>query len=257
MTTQLAAATKDNPYVNTLGMEFVPVPILHGPTAGRRVLFSIWDTRVQDYKVFVEETKRATQKPAFEQAPTHPVVMVTWDDAKAFCAWLTEKERKAGKLSANEAYRLPSDHEWSSAVGLPPEQGATPTDRSGKNGNEFPWGAGFPPGRMNVGNYRDETWHADSPAAKVWLKGYNDGYVHTSPVGNYAANRFGLFDMGGNVWQWCEDWFDAGQKDRVVRGGSWDNHDRGSLLSSHRTPHAPADRDPSYGFRCVLAAPAP
>jgi len=257
MTTRLGAAAKENPYVNSLGMKFVPVPITHGPTAGQRILFSIWDTRAQDYKVFAEETKRPVQKPAFDQGETHPVVNVTWDDAKEFCAWLTQRERKAGKLSANEAYRLPSDLEWSIAVGLPEEKGATPFDRNGRNEDEFPWGKGFPPTSMNVGNYRDETWHAENPSAKVWLKDYKDGYAHTSPVGSYAANKFGLFDMGGNVWQWCEDWIDSGQKERVVRGAGWDNHDRGSLLSSHRTRHDPAGHDPSYGFRCVLGAPVP
>ena len=130
-----ATATKDAPYVNTLGMRFVPVPITGGPTAGQgelapghqpplvpgaatSVLFSVWDTRVQDYAEFVKETKREWPKPEFQQGPTHPAVMVSWDDATAFCAWLTERERKAGKLGANERYRLPSDHEWSCAVGL-------------------------------------------------------------------------------------------------------------------------------------------
>jgi formylglycine-generating enzyme required for sulfatase activity len=202
--------------------------------------------------VFAKETKRDWPKPDFNQAPTHPAVNVIWEDAKAFCVWLTERERKAGKLGATEEYRLPNDYEWSNAVGLAAEQGATPAERSGSNSVEFPWGQDFPPANMNIGNYRDETWHGKFPKAPVWLKGYRDGYVNTAPVGSFPANRFGLFDMGGNVWQWCEDWYDNNQKDRVVRGGSWDNHDRGSLLSSHRTRHPPANRDPSYGFRCVL-----
>ena len=66
------AATKETPFVNTLGMKFVPVPILGGPTGGQKVLFSMWDTRVQDSEVFVKETKREWAKPRFEQGPTHP-----------------------------------------------------------------------------------------------------------------------------------------------------------------------------------------
>jgi formylglycine-generating enzyme required for sulfatase activity len=85
------------------------------------------------------------------------------------------------------------------------------------------------------------------------IVGYHDGYAITSPVGSYAANRFGLFDMGGNVWQWCEDWFDKDQKDRALRGASWANDDRSYLLSSYRTRHAPAYRTSSHGFRVVVA----
>ena len=65
----VAGGTKDTPYMNSLGMKFVPVPILGGPTGGQRVLFSVWDTRVQDYEVFLKETKREWPKPGFEQGP--------------------------------------------------------------------------------------------------------------------------------------------------------------------------------------------
>lgn len=99
-------------------MKFVPVPIMGGPTKGKRVLFSIWDTRVQDYGAFVTETKHDWPKASFKQEPAHPAVNVSWDDAQAFCNWLTAHERKAGKLGAKECYRLPTDHEWSCAVGI-------------------------------------------------------------------------------------------------------------------------------------------
>ena len=204
-------------------------------------------------EAFAKETAREWPKANFEQAPTHPAVNINWDDAKAFCAWLTERERKAGKLGAQEAYRLPSDMEWSAAVGLVPEAGASPAERSGKNAADFPWGRGFPPSQMNVGNYRDETWHGKNPGAQKWLKGYTDGFVSTSPVGSFPPNPFGLFDMGGNVWQWCED-CDANDSKavRVVRGGSWDTSDRDFMFSSKRTRQAPEQRVATSGFRCVL-----
>jgi formylglycine-generating enzyme required for sulfatase activity/serine/threonine protein kinase len=255
----LAGATKDAPFVNTLGMKFVPVPILGGPTGGKTVLFSVWDTRVQDYEVFVKETKREWPKPDFEQRPTHPAVNVSWEDAQAFCAWLTERERKAGKLGANEVYRLPSDHEWSCAVGIGEREDAAklPTEKNGKISDAFPWGTQWPPPK-GAGNYAGEELQPAFAAGKFSyvkgvIAGYNDGFVNTSPVGSFAANRSGLYDMGGNVQQWCEDWFDKDQKDRVLRGVSWPYYDRGTLLSSYRIRGVPGGRFNGNGFRCVLA----
>jgi hypothetical protein len=89
----------------------------------------------------------------------HPVVGVSWEDAQGFCQWLTEKESAEGKLPKGWKYRLPSDEEWSWAVGLPPELGATPAEKSGKNSVDFPWGKDWPPTKK-VGNYADETFHA-------------------------------------------------------------------------------------------------
>ena len=135
----LDKATKDDPWVNSLGMKFVPV-------AGTQVLFSVWDTRVQDFETFVKSTdydatggmyslgkdgykqRGATWKePGFSQGPNHPVVGVSWDDAKEFCKWLTKRERSAGDLPEDREYRLPTDEEWSAAVGLKNEVGSTPS----------------------------------------------------------------------------------------------------------------------------------
>ena len=89
------------------------------------------------------------------------------------------------------------------------------------------------------------------------LAGYNDGFVNTSPVGSFAANRFGLYDMGGNVWQWCEDWFDKDQMNRVLRGAARGYFDRDPLLSSYHGHRDPGDRYNLNGSRCVLAPTMP
>jgi serine/threonine protein kinase len=270
-----AIATKDQPFVNTLGMKFVPVPILGparnasrsdaggGATSGQRVLFSVWDTRVQDYEVFATETKREWKKAGFEQGPLDPVVGVSWEDAQLFCAWLTQRERNAGKLGANEVYRLPSDHEWSCAVGIGEWEDAAklPSEKSQRVADMFPWGTQWPP-PAGAGNYAGEELRPTLAAGKYpfikdVIAGYNDGFVITSPVGSFAANRFGLFDMGGNVQQWCEDWFDGGQKDRVQRGAAWTCRSRGMMLSSFRGHYAPGLRDIAQGFRCVVGVSAP
>jgi Protein kinase domain/Sulfatase-modifying factor enzyme 1 len=258
-----AAATKDAPFVNTLGMKFVPVPITGGPTSWQRVLFSVWDTRVQDYEGFVKDTKLEWRKAGFQQGPTHPAVSVSWEDAQAFCAWLTERERRAGKLGSNEVYRLPSDHEWSCAVGIGEREDAAklPSEKSQKINDAFPWGMQWP-APAGAGNFAGEELQPALAAGKYSflkgvLSGYRDDFVETAPVGSFAANRFGLFDLGGNVQQWCEDWFDNEQKERVQRGSAWTCRIRGMLLSSFRSHYAPGLRDIAHGFRCVVGVSAP
>ncbi len=144
----LARATTDVPFVNSLGMKFVPVPIVSGPTAGQKVLFGIWDVRAVDYAAYAVGNPEAnglwkTQKkdgvPCGRELD-HPVVGVSWDDAQAFCQWLTQKEQAEGKLPKGVKYRLPSDEEWSWAVGLPAELGSTPAEKNGRNSVDFPWG---------------------------------------------------------------------------------------------------------------------
>jgi formylglycine-generating enzyme required for sulfatase activity len=247
----------DSSLVNSLGMKFVPVPIIGGPTAGKPVLFSVWDTRVQDYAVFVQETKRPSPEPGFEQGPTHPVVKVSWNDATAFCTWLTERERKAGRIAASDRYRLPSDHEWSCAVGLGEREdpALSPIEKDRKIAGIYPWGTAWPP-PPNAGNYAGEevTPHLHEPAfthITSILAGYRDNYPATAPVGSFPANRFGLFDMGGNVWQWCEDFLAPGRT-RVMRGAAWDNRDPFYTLSSGRFAQPAATSFAYAGFRCVL-----
>ena len=91
---------------------------------------------------------------------------------------------------------------------------------------------------------------------KEWsvIEGYNDGYPRTSPVGSFEANFSGLHDMGGNVWQWCEDWYNVQAQIRVLRGASWYDGDPVSLLASYRYFGTPVNRYDTFGFRCVVGA---
>jgi len=247
---------KAAPFVNSLGMKFVPVP-------GVNALFSIWDTRVKDYAAFASGRKiddlwkkQNRDGVPVSRGPEDPVVGVSWDEAVAFCQWLTKKESDLGTLPKGGKYRLPTDEEWSLAVGLTSEKGETPAEKAGKNDADFPWGTDFPPRKANVGNYADSAYHEKFPDAK-WLEGYSDGYATTSPVGSFPPNAFGLYDMGGNVWQWCGDWYAKNQQMRVQRGGCWSYVYRGSLLLSSRDRRLPTYRDNICGFRCVLAGPEP
>ena len=223
---------------NSLGMIFAPVP-------GAAVRFSIWVTRVQDYAAFATATRRAWGKPSFPQGPTHPAVNVSREDAKLFCGWLTTRERAAGRLEAGQEYRLPTDAEWSVAVGLGVEPGRTPQEKHLKIKDAYPWGTSFPPPK-GAGNY--------GQGLKV------DDFEFTSPVGSFAANRSGLLDMGGNVWQWCEDEFYAPGEGAeykgscVLRGGSYGGFNEVNLRSSRRNFAQPTSRQNDVGFRVVVGA---
>jgi hypothetical protein len=228
---------RGEPWENSLGIKFLPVG---------DILMGIWPVRVQDYEAFCTAEGRARSVPDFAQDATHPVVRVSWEDATAFCAWLTQKEIKAGLIEEGQSYRLPTDLEWSAGDCLPPEGQSTPEERDGKF-KDFPWGKQWPPPPRS-GNF------ADGSGRKI--AGYQDGFPQTSPVGSFPANRLGLFDMTGNVWQWCRDSYKGGATTArdwgVMRGGSWGTATASELRSSYRNVVDRAERDVIYGFRCVL-----
>ena len=217
-------ATKEAPFINTLGMEFMPVKATPG------VLWSRWETRVRDYAAFCLETNRDHKKPSFEQGNDHPVVEVSFEDAQAFCVWLSKKEGRT--------YRLPTDHEWSCAVGIGAQEAAAASPEAKDMGikDVYPWGTAWPPPKGS-GNF-------DSSIS-------SDSYGKTSPVGSFSPTADGLYDLSGNVWEWCDSLYKPDATDRVLRGGSWRNSDPTRLLSSYRGLR-PSLRYVSFGFRVVL-----
>lgn len=230
------------PWTNSLGMVLVPVG---------NVRFCIWETRNRDYAAFCAATERNPTKPDFAQTDDDPVVMVNWDDAMDFCQWLTQRERAGNLIGDKHHYRLPTDREWSEAVGLPAETGETPEHRDGTHRGFFPWGAVWPPPAA-TGNFADSSLKKNGPR----LSGYSDGWAQTSPSGHFPPNTLGLHDLGGNVWEWCLEGYKGETSPRdwgVLRGGSWANAKRSELESSYRNAVDRSDRDVIYGFRCVLA----
>jgi hypothetical protein len=254
------AATKG--FTNTLGMAFVPVP-------GTQVQFCVHETRVADFAAFVAESNSydysngdepytldsdgwkqrsgySWKNPGFPQTDDHSVTCVSWEDAQAFCKWLSRKEGKT--------YRLPTDHEWSMAVGIGSREdaSASPESKDGKIEAVYPWGGDYPPTSL-VGNYGGEESKIGKESSS-WsvISGYRDGHARTAPVMSFTANKLGIHDLGGNLWEWCEDSYSGASSNRVLRGASWYSIDRVYLRSSCRNSGLPVYRDVSVGFRCVL-----
>jgi hypothetical protein len=232
-------------WTNSIGMKFVQLGAIR---------ICIWETRVQDYDAFCNATGRRHQATDFEQDAHHPVVNVNWFGANAFCKWLTEKERAENVIEPETEYRLPTDLEWSMAAGLTDEIGATPEARDSRIKSEFPWGRQWPP-PSGAGNYADRT--AKHHVEKI-VENYTDGFSHTSPVGNFKPNPLGIYDLGGNAWEWCADAYKGEDSPGaanwgVLRGGSWGTSSRLEIQSSYRNVVGRNESDVTYGFRCVLA----
>lgn len=220
-------------FTNSLGMHFFPVEAVPG------VLFSQFETRVQDFAFFCKETQRTHDKPDFPQGNDHPVVNISYNDAMEFCKWLSEKEGKK--------YRLPKDHEWSGAIGIAAKEDASefpkfkgvesPKEKRPAIVSQFPWGEAWPP-PLGSGNYH--------PSLKA------DPYDHTSPVGSFKPSPDGLYDLAGNVWEWCDSIYEDKEHYRVLRGGSWRHNDPMFAFSAFRGRGNTPTRHDIRGFRVVL-----
>ncbi|MBX7208814.1 MAG: SUMF1/EgtB/PvdO family nonheme iron enzyme [Verrucomicrobiaceae bacterium] len=243
-----SSATTEAPFTNSLGMKFVPVP-------GTRILMCIHETRKADYAPFAKDhpvgNLWASQKVEVKgtaqiviPSDDHPVVHVSWADADAYCAWLSAKEGRV--------YRLPTDREWSTAIGIADRESATasPADLSMKLANVFPWGSSMPP-PTRFENYADTS--VIGKASDVTpMTNYTDGWAHTAPVMTFAPNALGIHDLAGNVREWCGDWIDSAHKERVVRGACWKCGTPEWLLSSRRISAIASAHYSNYGFRVVV-----
>jgi formylglycine-generating enzyme required for sulfatase activity len=187
------------------------------------------------------------RNPGFPQTEDHPVLNVTWNDAVAMAAWLSRTEGRR--------YRLPTEAEWEYAA-------RAGTRTRFQNGDD-------PQALVQVANLFDAS---SAPYWPRWqqhaLKG-NDGFVFTSPVGSFAPNAFGLYDMHGNAWEWVSDWYGEdyyahspvddpqgppNANVHVRRGGSWQTWPL-YVRSSYRNWNSAQTRYPLVGMRLVLEGP--
>ncbi len=222
-------------HLNSLGMDLVPL--------GSSALIAAIETRAQDYEAFLKASGRAwTKKPTFLISSAHPAVSVSWDEAAAFCAWLTEKERAAGLIGPGASYRLPDDLEWSRAAGLEDETGADPAERGKSPSAHYPWSA--------TGEFPPPPFSANLDAGRI--PGYSDRHSYTAPVTNDPANSLGIHALGGNAAEWCLDAWPGAENERVIRGGSWLSFDKDQLRTGHRQHAARDSATAGTGFRVLL-----
>jgi formylglycine-generating enzyme required for sulfatase activity len=200
-----------------------------------------YEVTMKEYQAFRQAAGHQALPPkvtTYAPGDNHPVVMVSWSDAAAYCRW-AEKQ-------------LPTEAQWEKAA-------------RGTDGQTYPWGNEPINGRR--ANYCD-TW-----CEYEWKDtSQDDGYRYTAPVGIFTAggSPYGIHDLAGNVWEWVRDWYDATYYSRspernpenttvaeyrVLRGGGWHSH-AAHLRAAYRYWGAPADRSYRIGFRCVIEVAA-
>lgn len=261
-----ASAAKEKPWENSLGMKFVPLP-------KRKLLISIYETRLRDYIAFSEaenavlpdwriglanprkqmrgfktgredkdernEKLSTWDSPGFPQMPDHPVTGIDLVETRLFCAWLTWNERQQGRLTTQQAYRLPREAEWNEIA----SHDTTIWQREDANAQ-----ANF----AGIEVTELDNWPADTPHFER-----RDPFPRTAPVGSFKPNDLGLYDLFGNV----AEWVDTPAPDSVgdgnvvlygLRGGSWATGQSRQARPDFHIGARPGRAQPNYGFRIVL-----
>lgn len=255
----------------------VPIDVQHEVTISKAFYMGTTHVTVDQFAAFVEDTGYKTDAekegsslgmavkdgkpggmlniasvpwrqppPRFGQKGDHPVVWVSWNDAQAFCRWLSKK--------TGMTVRLPTEAEWEYA------------SRAGTQ-TVYPWGDSADDGK-GWANCADRALNEVLYAVSADnFFGWDDGFVYTSPVARFKANAFGLYDMVGNACQWCGDWEGTygsravtdpeGPREgklRVLRGGSWSGGPT-FCRCDIRYANAPTERTDNFGFRICVDIP--
>ncbi len=176
--------------------------------------------------------------PSDSRVPDLPVVLVSWEEAVEYCRKLTTKQRAEGLLPDKWQWRLPTESEWEYAA------------RAGTTGAQY-------------GKLEEIAWGSEDIC---WSPDDIDDLTFTHPVKQKAANRWVLYDMLGNVWEWCSDWYGdyptgivtdpigpGSGSDRVIRGGSTMCRAK-EIRAALRSKRCPGDRDLEVGFRPALSS---
>jgi formylglycine-generating enzyme required for sulfatase activity len=213
--------------------------VQHEVTITKPFYLGVYEVTQEQYEAVIGENRSEFK------GPRNPVERVSWDDAIQFCNKLSAKTLKT--------VRLATEAQWESAC------------RAG-SGTRFSFGDKDADLYL-YGNYADRC--CTSPASRNDQE-HSDGYDGTAPVGSYKPNAWGLYDMHGNLWEWCADWFadsyanadktdptgPASGTERVLRGGCW-NAIPMACCSGGRTGYDPARRLKTFGFRVVVVVGTP
>jgi serine/threonine protein kinase len=262
-------ASKEQPWENSLGMKFVPVP-------GLRSLFSVYETRRGEYAQsfapghvapppWIEDSLKARttdsiltltaggwsmgsgswSQPGFPQTDEHPVVGLNFHDCRSFCDWLTWKEQREGLIGPTMRYRMPSSREWAQASDCKADEDSdsllspakvapvlASANFAGEEVRQFVWPAVWP------------TWQ------------YRDDYPRTAPCGSFPANRFGLHDLFRNAAEWVviqrPQLEGKSTPSLALRGGSWALGIPASVVHTAREIDDKVIVAGDHGFRVVL-----
>jgi formylglycine-generating enzyme required for sulfatase activity len=219
---------------DSIGMEFKLIPAGTFTMGEKNKARDV--TLTKPFKMGVHEVTQAQYEQVMKNNPSsfkgaeNPVEQVSWEDAVEFCRKLSEL---SAEKAAGNVYRLPTEAQWEYAC-----RAGTTTQFS------------FGDDESDLGDY---AWYRENSASKA------------HPVGGKQPNAWGLYDMHGNVWEWCQDWYDdypsgavtdptgpASGSYRVYRGGSW-RRTAGSCRSASRGRHFPSSRYYDRGFRVSLS----
>ncbi len=221
--------------------------VIRPVTITRPFLISIHEVTNKEFAEYRANHDSGTSIHPSLGADNNPVANVSWADAVQYCNWLSQREGRTPAYRAEfgvwvpvypltDGYRLPTEAEWALAIRYGGQ----------KQPSKFPWGANWPP-PAEAGNYADRTAIELVPSI---LPAYDDGYASTAPVGSFKANALGIFDGGGNVAEWVNDFYtvptpgvttpavDPTGPDRgtshVIRGSSWRHAGVSELRLSYR-----------------------
>jgi formylglycine-generating enzyme required for sulfatase activity len=237
----------------------------HKVAMQRHFYLSSQEVTNAEYKLFRAQHSSGMSGNRSLDIDSHPVANVAWEDAARFMNWLSRKdglpsfyrEENGSMVVADPkgtGYRLPSEAEWAFAARMAGQ----------KERARYPWGGKYPP-KAKTGNFADESARHLLP---VVIEGYNDGFAASAPTASFSANPAGIHDLGGNVAEWCHDYYSAfnGNAEEsavdpmgptsgahhVVRGSSWRNASITELRFSYRRYSREAAND--IGFRIARYA---
>ncbi len=217
------------------GMEFVWIEAL-------QIWAAKYETTVNQYRHYKPRYRARPFEGFIMDAPRQPAIINDFNEAMAFTAWMTIEDYARGALADTNtwSYRLPTESEWETLAGC-------------GTGREYPWGDEWPPVSGKAGNYADTV--CEEKLGYIGVRGgYYDGYAVSCPVEQCWMNEWGLYGVGGNLWEPCvsDDYHD---RPVAWRGGAWNRSSQRDLrIKSSRITQSAMRSDKRFGIRVMLVA---